>query len=216
MFDAPPPNWTSLGAAGAINSAGNLVYLGTERGCTNLYYCGQSGCGPAGGTQCHVCEAFQESLAGKEGEGCSAERESIEGLKLQSKVSNPQEVSSAAVWKLLRHVLVVVSEQPAACRHSEILWEAALEAVRILSDQARRSFPKIKESFEPTATVTGRRCVEEVKASGGQESLANLENDDIASFWAAGSGEQWLQVRGPVSIAPRAQQTDPCVCPRSR
>ena len=60
-----------------MNSTGDTVRLGTERGFTHLYYCGQrqgSGgrstgpetvCGPSGGVQCSLCEALQESLTNR-------------------------------------------------------------------------------------------------------------------------------------------------------
>ena len=87
IFEVPPPaSLSSSGSGGLVNSAGDTVRLGTERGFTHLYYCGQrqgSGgtggigsifyrnngpetvCGPSGGVQCSLCEALQESLTNR-------------------------------------------------------------------------------------------------------------------------------------------------------
>jgi hypothetical protein len=77
IFEAPPPACLAGNSAGLVNSAGDPVRLGTDRGFSHLYYCGQRQsnartagpealCGPSGGAQCSICEALQESVGNRE------------------------------------------------------------------------------------------------------------------------------------------------------
>ena len=74
VFEAPPPpSLAACFAGNLVNTAGATVKLGTDRGFTHLFYCGQRSapraagaetvCGPAGGAQCAACEALQEACA---------------------------------------------------------------------------------------------------------------------------------------------------------
>ena len=61
IFEAPPPASLSNCGSGLVNSAGDTVKLGTERGYAHLYYCGQRQVCSVN-TCMHVCVCMRESV----------------------------------------------------------------------------------------------------------------------------------------------------------
>eukprot|EP00960_Hanusia_phi_P063027 765337-Hanusia_phi.AAC.2 len=139
IFEAPPPPSLTSAIHGLVNAAGNSVRLGTDRGFTHLYYCGQrqgtsrgsgsqdSVCGPSGGSQCAACEALQESIANRDmseastlpGEEEKATYDSLGEGDFYSSLSSrtspsdaemKQLVARESVWRLLRILLLQISD----------------------------------------------------------------------------------------------------------
>ena len=240
IFEAPPPaSLSSSGSGGLVNSAGDAVRLGTERGFTHLYYCGQrqgSGsrstspetvCGPYGGVQCSLCEALQESLTnrvppeGSEGGlgehlvnavwgdvqlpagGGTAAATRATGLGVGSSASaltcdTDTCVAQHAIWRLLRVLLLQVSEQshPDASSWARrlggqgglgrgmaktlpdgwmggairSLWDTLLLGINQLAKVVERESPATSMDCG-RATVSGTRCIEAVSASSSPEQV---------------------------------------------
>jgi hypothetical protein len=255
LFEAPPPPLLGRDSVEFVNSNGQPVRLGTDRSFTHLYYCGQrvgvgrlpgsdGTCGPNNGPQCSACETFQEMMANRNtvdacfgeasGEG-AAERpaggnddvgfgHAPEGFKAE--ILSQHALACQAVWRLLRVMLLQVTEQAASVNTKLVagLWGTVLLAIKSLAIQAGRPLLP-NERRTSCVTVTGRQCYDEDKfvVSSSAHESANLESSDPSVFWTtSGVGRRtkhWMQfiLRNDVAVSYigiLVNKEDGDLCPR--
>jgi hypothetical protein len=255
LFEAPPPPLLGRDSIEFVNSNGQPVRLGTDRSFTHLYYCGQrvgvgrlpgsdGTCGPNNGPQCSACETFQEMMANRIANDSGFGENSADGVSERGggvaedcntatthegfKVEHLSQHALAcqAVWRLLRVMLLQVTEQDSAVNSKLAagLWGTVLLAIKSLAVQAGRPLLP-NERRTSCVTVTGRQCYDEDKfvVSSSAQEVANLESSDQSLSWtSSGVGRRskhWMQfnMRNEVAlsyIGMLVNKEDGDLCPR--
>ena len=224
VFEAPPPACLASSTVGQVNAAGEPVRLGTERGFTHLYYCGQrhtassrpggtdATCGPAGGAQCAACESLQDSLASRQDWDTTnftgdEEKGTADSLIAPREArGSPSSDADAkmvfardSVWRLLRVLLLQASDQEGVVHgnYAQSLWMTLLAAIQQQAAQVERVQPETARNHGRIAVV-GKRCIEDLKVSSGQESSGVLLTDETSDgdgWTSVGEGpDHWLQL----------------------